>query len=129
MLLRQRLLGITLDYVMDMGRQQFAKQIRRLPGQLRGHVVYRTHQHSGSLEALGILIPIRIVQTEGSVYRGALIHELNGATRVGGYIANGQHPMRQSGTSLAGRQPGVLAGRSRFLASGMLINLGLPTAQ
>ena len=50
-------------------------------------------EHSGPPEALLVLVPVGVVQTEGLVNGGALVHELDGAAGVGGDVADGEQPM------------------------------------
>ena len=56
-------------------------------------------EHSGPPEALLVLVPVGVVQTEGLVNGGALVHELDGAAGVGGDVADGEQPMREGGSA------------------------------
>lgn len=118
----QRSGGVGLKNVHGVGKKQVAKEVGRLPRQLRRHVVDGAHQHPRPLETvtkiyippikrekispLRFLISVRVVEAEGGVDGGALVHELNGAARVGGNVADGQHAVRQGGRPHRNGQPG-----------------------
>ena len=46
------------------------------------------------LEGLLVFIPVSVVQAEGLVNCRALVHELDGASGVGRYVANRQQTVR-----------------------------------
>ena len=54
---------------------------------------------SGSPEGLLVLVPVGVVEAEGLVDGGALVHELDRATGVGRDVADGQQPMREGGSA------------------------------
>ena len=67
-------------------------------GELFPPTIYQNisnHDHVSVLfghlpESLLVLVPIGVVETEGLVDRGALVHELDRSPRVGGDVADGQ---------------------------------------
>ena len=98
-----------------MGQQKLPEEISCLPGQLGGHVVDGTDEHAWPLEGLLVLVVINslyliviyifaynlvvlcIVETEGLINAGALVHELNGAPRVSGDVRDGNQSTGQLG--------------------------------
>ena len=57
------------------------------------------HWRDSNLERLLVLVPVRVVEAEGLVDGGALVHELDGAARVGRNVADGQQPVRKMWSS------------------------------
>ena len=64
------------------------------PGQLCWHIVDGAYEDSVPLERHLVLVLVGVVETEGLVDRGALVHELNGTARVRRNVTNGQQTMR-----------------------------------
>ena len=56
----------------------------------------------GSPEGLLVHVPVGVVNTEGLVDSGALVHELDRATGVGGDVADGEQPMGEGGSTYQG---------------------------
>ena len=78
-------------------------------------------EHSGPPEALLVLVPVGVVQTEGLVNGGALVHELDGAAGVGGDVADGEQPMGE-GRSTCGedsRYPSLFNPYNQGLANSL----------
>ena len=59
------------------------------PGQLCGHVVDGADEDAVPLERHLVLVLVGVVQAEWLVNRGALVHELDGAARIGRDVADG----------------------------------------
>ena len=56
-------------------------------------------EDSGSPEGLLVLVPVGVVEAEGLVDGGALVHELDRAAGVGRDVADGQQPMGEGGSA------------------------------
>ena len=62
---------------------------RSKPGKLCGHVVNGADEDAVPLERHLVLVLVGVVQAEWLVDRGALVHELDGTTRIGRDVADG----------------------------------------
>ena len=76
------------------------------PGQLGGHVVDGADENAVPLESDLVLVLVGVVQAEGLVDRGALVHELNGTAWVRGDVADCHETRGKVGAAWRRLDPG-----------------------
>ena len=85
---------------MDVRQEQVAEKVGGFGWQLSRHVVDGADQDAGPLERLLVLVAVGVVEAEGLVDGGALVHELNRASWIGADVANADQAVRQSRRAL-----------------------------
>ncbi len=78
---------IGFRHMLDIRVQKTTEKLGSLAWQLCRHIIDTANKDSISTETLRVLVTFSVVQAKRMVYCRTLLHEFNGTTRVGRYIA------------------------------------------